>query len=230
MSCCWATGSGSPQCLKYSEWSIRLTHPTQTQDKNVLYAFVGLPDLVLLSSIFRICSVDVQFLSTFWPSPSTKFCPEFVLNKPPGHPGAGQNQDIFLDIVIEFKIDTTWLMINSRQKLYIDKIRANTGYKVSGFLLYFIYFVQNLDVILLHVTIWAKHQGLMGFAISCNPKKSGRSSDLDQDFHLFWGTLEKMPSEGLQNCPRGEGPEAQGQFWRPEDGIFSRVPRKKVES
>ena len=45
-------------------------------------------------------------------------------------------------------------------------------------------------------------------------------------------TLEKMPSEYLQNCPRTEdcaAVEVRGQLCRPEDCIFPRDPEEKGE-
>ena len=47
------------------------------------------------------------------------------------------------------------------------------------------------------------------------------------------GSLGKMQSSGLQNCPRTSTAAQStvlGQFWRPLDCIFPRIPRKKVES
>ena len=47
------------------------------------------------------------------------------------------------------------------------------------------------------------------------------------------GSLGKMQSSGLQNCPRTSTAAQStvlGQFWRSLDCIFPRIPRKKVES
>ena len=65
-----------------------------------------------------------------------------------------------MDRAVDFKIDSTWLRTNSRQKLDIDKIKTNTGHEVSGFLLYFIYFGQTLDTIQLN--IFAKPRSPLG--------------------------------------------------------------------
>ena len=53
---------------------------------------------------------------------------------------------------------------------------------------------------------------------------------------LLWAKIPPF-SEGLWRrcrpraskiCPRAVRSRHEGRFWRPEDGIFSRVPRKKV--
>ena len=57
----------------------------------------------------------------------------------------------------------------------------------------------------------------------------GRRGILGYNATVLRVTLEKMLSECLQNCPRNvdcAAVEFRGQFWRHEDGIFSRVTRR----
>ena len=55
---------------------------------------------------------------------------------------------------------------------------------------------------------------------------------LGQDSTFFRGTLEKMQSEGLQNCPRAaeRSSRPEGSFGGPRTASFPEVPRKRVES